>query len=66
MLTIRKKLEEQASGGERTPVTDSQLSRKPSFRSQLLTKEANELGGAMSSQYDGHCDLVVVVLFPYL
>lgn len=51
MLTIRKKLAEQAASGEKTPASSkgSGLSRRPSFRTQLLTAEANELGGATPS-----------------
>lgn len=54
MLTIRKKLEEQAAtGGKKSVGTsggETQLSRKLSFRSQLLSAEANELGGVLPSQ----------------
>jgi hypothetical protein len=56
MLTIRKKLEEQAasSGRKRSgeAVTrETQLRRKLSFRSQLLSAEANELGAVLPSQF---------------
>ena len=54
MLTIRKKLEEQAAtSGKKAqggPSRGTQLSRKLSFRSQLLSAEANELGGVLPSQ----------------
>lgn len=55
MLTIRKKLEEQAAtSGKKNAGTagrEAQLTRKLSFRSQLLSAEANELGGVLPSQY---------------
>lgn len=54
MLTIRKKLAEQATSGEKSPATGntkgSGLSRRPSFRTQLLTAEASELGGIVPSK----------------
>ena len=51
MLTIRKKLAEQAASGDSKPVTrGSQLNRKLSFRSQLLTAESSELGGVLPSK----------------
>lgn len=52
MLTIRKKLAEQATSKDKAEDTASKgsgLARKPSFRSQLLTAEANELGGVIPS-----------------
>ena len=53
MLTIRKKLAEQATSGDKAPAPSSSkevgLSRRPSIRTQLLTAEANELGGAIPS-----------------
>ena len=49
MLTIRKKLAEQAASGDKpvSPGAGSQPRRKLSFRSQLLTAEASELGGSV-------------------
>ncbi len=57
MLTIRKKLEEQAaSSGKGNPDSttrprERQVTRKLSFRSRLLTAEANELGGVLPSEF---------------
>ena len=52
MLTIRKKLAEQAATGltGQTGGNGGKLSRKLSFRSQLLTSESNELGDVIPSE----------------
>ena len=57
MLTIRKKLAEQAAtetsgkgGSSRTE--GSRLTRKLSFRARLLSAEANELGEVIPSQFN--------------
>lgn len=49
MLTIRKKLAEQATNEVQGSSKGHRLTRKPSFRTQLLTAEANELGGIIPS-----------------
>lgn len=58
MLTIRKKLAEQAATGAagkggNAKGEGSRLARKLSFRSQLLSSEANELGEIIPSKLLG-------------
>ena len=50
MLTIRKKLAEQAAGGSSGKSSNrGKVARKLSFRSQLLASESNELGDVIPS-----------------
>lgn len=52
MLTIRKKLAEQASSGSSSGEgTRGSRERRLSYRSQLLTAEASELGAVIPSIY---------------
>jgi len=57
MLTIRKKLAEQAATGLSGQSSSGvKLSRKLSFRSQLLTAESNELGDVIPSELCVLCE----------
>ena len=64
MLTIRKKLAEQASSGSRASrdggVSRNRVTRKLSFRSKLLTAEANELGGVIPGKKNVWIDPVFI------